>query len=186
LNRNAILVASCLLFLTACGGAGRSTSPQNTATQAPMSPPSFQANVVGPPPGERVAINVVAGQITGGVDITVPAARAATPPNAQLLGTGSVNGGGTASNTGATIRRGERLRVLVFGPGLDANTTATISGPADITISNLAPINSTSGATGISFVAEVNSSAALGARTVVLQTPEGDISTFTGGLEVIP
>jgi len=60
----------------------------------------------------------------------------------------------------------------------------SISGPVDIGISQLQSIQSTSGVPGVAFRAAVPSSAAIGARTVILQAPNGDITTFTGGLEV--
>jgi hypothetical protein len=62
----------------------------------------------------------------------------------------------------------------------------TIRGPADITVSNIVSITSTNNTPGISFVAVVGANAALGARTVVLQNTQGDVTTFTGGLEVVP
>jgi hypothetical protein len=64
--------------------------------------------------------------------------------------------------------------------------TVSLSGPADIAISNVQSIMSTTNVPGISFSAAVSSSAALGARTVILQAANNDITTFAGGLEVVP
>jgi hypothetical protein len=191
--KRTVIVVCCflLVLLAGCGGAGKSSTPPPT-TPAPTStstaPPTSSSNVVGSPPGTQVILNVAAGQAQGGVDITVPAARAATPPNAQLLGTGPVTGSISASNTGATVHPGETVRVLIFGPGLDVNTTISITGPQppDIVISGLRATSSTAGNPGITFIAEVAPTAALGARTVIFQNAQGDVSTFTGGLEVIP
>lgn len=76
--------------------------------------------------------------------------------------------------------------MILFGPGLSGNMTVTLSGPSDISVSNIQSISSTMNVPGISFSAAVSSSAALGARTVVLQSPNNDITTFAGGLEVVP
>jgi len=74
----------------------------------------------------------------------------------------------------------------LFGPGLSGSMTVSLSGPADIAISNIQSITSTTNVPGISFTAAVGSTAALGARTVVLQATNNDITTFAGGLEVVP
>jgi hypothetical protein len=78
------------------------------------------------------------------------------------------------------------MKVLLFGAGLNGNMTVSISGPGDITVANIRSITSTSGTPGVAFDATLTSSAALGARTVFLKSSNGDITTFTGGLEVIP
>lgn len=115
----------------------------------------------------------------------VPTPAGSPPENAQVLGT-STSTGGSASNTGSTIRRGETKTVLLFGPGLSASMQVSISGPADIAISNLTTIHSTTNLPGISFTATVNPDAALGARTVIMRATNDDITTFAGGLEVQP
>jgi hypothetical protein len=130
-------------------------------------------------------VTVAAGATVGGNDVTVPGPAKSPAENAQLLGTSS-GSGGSASNTGSTIHRGETKTVLLFGPGLDASMQVTITGPADIVISNIQSIQSTKNTPGIAFTAAVNSDAALGARTVILQATNDDITTFAGGLEVLP
>jgi hypothetical protein len=60
----------------------------------------------------------------------------------------------------------------------------SISGPGDIAIANEHSITATDGTPGVAFEITVPSNAALGARTVILQSPNNDITTFTGGLEV--
>ena len=102
-----------------------------------------------------------------------------------MLGTSSGEGG-SASNTGSTISRGETKTVLLFGPGLDASMQVTITGPSDIVVSNIRSIQSTTNTPGIAFSAAVSSDAALGARTVILRATNDDITTFSGGLEVLP
>ncbi len=132
------------------------------------------------------AVSVASGQNVTGIDIAVPGPANNPPPNATVLGTAGLTGSAQAFNTGATISRGTTARVLLFGPGLSGNMQVTITGPSDIATSNIQSIKATDGTPGISFVAAVNGNAALGCRTVVLQTSNGDITTFTGGLEVVP
>jgi hypothetical protein len=64
--------------------------------------------------------------------------------------------------------------------------SVSVSGPADISVSNIQDIMSTTNVPGVSFTATVDANAALGARTVVLQATNNDITTFAGGLEVVP
>ncbi len=92
--------------------------------------------------------------------------------------------GGSASNTGAAVARGTQAQVLIFGPGLDAADQISISGPNDIGISGVQTVKSTKGTPGVEFVITVPGSAAVGARTVFLTNANGQITTFTGGLEV--
>ncbi len=84
---------------------------------------------------------------------------------------------------GTIVKRGSTQTVLLFGPGLSGNMTITISGPNDITVSNPATIMSTNGTPGIKFNISIPATAAVGARTVFLQSGN-DITAFTGGLEV--
>ena len=78
------------------------------------------------------------------------------------------------------------MTVLLFGDGLAPSMQVSISGPADIGITDIRGIKSTTGTPGITFTAAVASGAAVGARTVILRATNDDITTFTGGLEVLP
>ncbi len=105
--------------------------------------------------------------------------------NALVLGVVDVTAtGGSASNTGAAVQRGTQGQVLIFGPGLNGNVQVSISGPNDIAISGIQGITSTKGTPGVEFVIAVPGSAAPGARTVYLRDASGNMTTFTGGLEV--
>jgi hypothetical protein len=130
-------------------------------------------------------VSVAAGQQVSGIAITVPAPATSPAINAQDLGVTS-GLSGEAFNTGAQIHQGDIKTILMFGPGLSANLQISVSGPNDITVSNLQTIKATDGTPGVAFQVQVAPTAALGDRTVVLQNPKQDISTFTGGLEVIP
>jgi Zn-dependent alcohol dehydrogenase len=172
------VVLILLLFLVGCGGNAASPAG-NLVTPTPITgtpPPSATANVV----------TVAAGQTVGSVDVMVVAPASTPAPNAQDLGVASMTGGGSAFNTGDIIHRGQTARVLLFGPGLNGGMQLTIRGPGDIAIADLTSITSTTNTPGISFTAIASPTAALGARTVMLKNANGDITTFTGGLEVVP
>lgn len=137
-------------------------------------------------PGAVNPVAVVAGQTLTGVDIAVACQASNPTPNAEDLGVGTSVNTTSASNTGAQIHQGTTMTVIMFGPGLSAGMTINISGPADITVSNPTNITSTDNTPGVAFTATVSPSAALGARSVILQNSQNDVTTFTGGLEVIP
>jgi hypothetical protein len=155
----------------------------------------------GGPVSTPVVVSVTAGGFAQGVNITVfnPATPTPpAPPNAELLGVQQPGTTFSLFNTGDTISRsvpGPQL-VALCGPGLSQNMTVTIAGPSsDFTVSNITGSTTlckpTSGGgsnvPGIEFDLTVNPAATLGARTVILQnSPDNDITTFTGGLEVVP
>jgi hypothetical protein len=168
-----------LTLLAAAIGCGGGASSDSGAPVAPPPPPSTGA-VTTP-----TTVTVAGGATAAGNDIVVPAPASSAAENVTVLGT-SVGNGGSASNTGSTISRGETKTVLMFGPGLSSSMQISITGPPDIVISDVRSIKSTSGTPGVAFTAAVGSDAALGARTVILRATNDDITTFTGGLEVLP
>jgi hypothetical protein len=119
------------------------------------------------------------------VNISVDSPQSSPPPNAEFLG---VNlGFGVAALTGDVVSRSQgTVTVTMYGPGLSATMSVTISGPADITIGPLTAITASDGTPGIQFPITLTGVTALGARTVVLQDTNDDITTFSGGLEVLP
>lgn len=173
-----LAVGICLL-MCACGGGGSSTSGNVT------SPPPTPTGPSGGPVSAPIVVTVGSGQTASGVNVSVVPPVASPGENAQLLGV-TTGSGGEAFNTGAAIAQGATQQVLLFGPGLSGNMTVTISGPNDIGVSNAQTIKATDGTPGVEFTAAVAPNAALGARTVILQAPNNDITTFTGGLEVVP
>lgn len=170
-----------LAVLVGCGGNAATPVSAVPASTAPGGSSGTPTPVSAPN-----TVTVSAGQTASGIDIAVSAIAGSPAPNAQDLGVAELTGRGTAANTGAVIHRGQTARVLLFGPGLSGDMQVIIRGPNDITVSDMASISSTSGTPGVSFVAAVGGNAALGARTVVMQTSKGDVTTFTGGLEVVP
>lgn len=174
-----------LAALAACGGnssGGRGSTP----------PPSGGGGGNGGAANPPVIVNVAAGQTASGVNVDVPAPAAAPAPNATLLGTAVVPPGGgsvniSLSNTGSTVRRGNSYVVALIGDGLSANMTVALSGPADINIdtASLKGFTATNGKPGLSFQVAVGSNAVLGARTILLKNTQNDITSFTGGLEVV-
>jgi hypothetical protein len=175
-----VLTFSLALLLTACGGGD--TPPGVTPPPGQPHVPPKPATVTDP----RV-VTVGAGATVGGVDIVVGPPASTTPPDAQVLGVVEMDEkGGMAFNTGGSVPRGSQRRVLLFGPGLSGDMRVTISGASDVSISNARSIQATDDTPGIAFDINVNSDAALGARTVILRDAKDDITTFSGGLEVVP
>ncbi len=78
------------------------------------------------------------------------------------------------------------MRVILFGAGLNGQMQVTIGGPNDVTVTSITPTQATDNTPGISFIATASSTAALGARTVFLKNANGDMTSFTGGFEVVP
>ena len=164
------LVPFC--FAIGCGGGSSSSSSGTGGSGGVTGGGSVSSPTV---------VTVSGGQTASGVNISLASPASTTPPNAESIGIGN-----SAANTGTTIAQGSTQTVILFGPGLSGSMQVSLTGPADITVSNVQSITSTTNVPGISFTAAVSSSAALGARTVVLQAASNDITTFAGGLEVVP
>ncbi len=139
-------------------------------------------------PSTPTVVSVSANQTTSGADIAV-VAPTGTNPNAIALGTMATGASsGSASNTGGSIAQGSTMTVLMFGSGLSSSMTISISGPSDLTVSSPVTIQSTDNPPipGVAFTLAATPSASLGARTVILQDTSNNVTTFTGGLQVIP
>ena len=150
--------------------------------QEPAGAVAIQAALLSVP----TVVTPSAGGTVSGVDIIVPSGT----PGLNALVLGAVDPSsltGTAFATGAVINRGTTKQVLIFGTGLSSTVEISISGPGDISISGAQSITSRppDSTPGVAFLATVDPNAALGARTVRLRKGN-DLSTFTGGLEVIP
>jgi hypothetical protein len=139
-------------------------------------------------PSTPTVVSVSANQTTSGAAIAV-VAPTDTNPNAIALGTMATGASsGSASNTGGSIEQGSTMTVLMFGTGLSSSMTISISGPSDLTVSSPVSIQSTDNPPipGVAFTLAATPSASLGARTVILQDTNNNVTTFTGGLQVIP
>ena len=157
-----------LLLMTACGGSSSSSSGTGGVTGGGgLNTPSI--------------ITVSAGQTTSGTNIAVASPASNPAPNAENLGVGN-----SAANTEVQVPQGSTNSVLLFGPGLSGDMTVSVTGPGDVSVSNVQGITATDGTPGIAFTAAVAGNAALGGRTVLLQNTSNDITAYSGGLEVIP
>jgi hypothetical protein len=150
-------------FLMACGGGGGKSSGGS------------------PNPANNPQTITVSGGILTGVDITALAPASNPTPNAQFLGVTPSN---QAFNVGSVIFRGDTQDVFLFGPGLDKVTSVSISG-SDLSLTNAHVISSTGGTPGIAVTVGVPPGAEPGLRTIYLTDVNNDLTTFTGGLEVI-
>jgi hypothetical protein len=136
----------------------------------------------GGPVSSPTIVSVSAGQTASGANISVPTPGSSPTPNATAVGAD----GSHAFSSGDILHQNSTATVIVAGTGLNTSMKASLSGPADITIGALQLVTFTDKSTGISFTATIASNAALGARTLVLQDMKNDITTFSGGLEVVP
>ena len=168
--------AICLVLLalsaTNCGSSGSST-------------PCLGVNCGGGSGGGNLpnpsTVNVVANAATTGVNVAVAAPASITPPNVEFLG---ADGTGNAYTTGDVVLAGSTATVLVFGTGLTSTMQIAFSGPQDIGVTVPLSITASDGTPGLQFDISVASNAALGARTLILQSTNNDVTTFAGGLEV--
>ena len=179
----ACVLLGLLALLAGCGG-GKSNNSNGGRSSNPVT--------VGGPVSSPIVVTTSAGQAASGINISVPAPAASPLENAQVMGAnplGCPSGNCFAFSTGGTISRSNpTATVIAFGTGLSGNMQISFSGPADITISNIQSVQSTDNppVPGVQFDVAVLPTAALGARTLVLQAPNNDITTFTGGLEIVP
>jgi hypothetical protein len=171
------------LGLVACGGGGGGNTtvvtppntPQNctTTTNPSTSPPTTPPQAV--PAG------------CSGINIAVPAPSGNPPANAQFLGVAAPGSTSvTLFSTGDVIHQGATSTVLVAGPGISATSTVRISGPVDITAGPPRGIRDANNnpTPGLAVDLVVSPTAVLGARTVFIISGN-DMTTFTGGLEVV-
>ena len=170
----ALTVLLPAVFWTACGGGGGGSSNSGGGGGGG----GTGGGAVNPP----VVVSVSASQTVSGINITVPAPASSPTPNATLVGADGTH----AFSSGDVLHQNSSATVIVAGTGLNTSMKASLSGPADITIGPLQSIKFTNNSTGISFTAAVAPNAALGARTLILQDAKNDITTFSGGLEVVP
>jgi hypothetical protein len=171
------LVAATLI--SACGDGG-DDSPGTITPPTSCTPSSGNAAV-----GSPTVLNV-RGDVSG-VDINVAGPSACPALNAELLGVADLGASEIfAGANGDVIRRGETKHVVLFGPGLSGSLQISVSGPNDVTVANARNIQARDGTPGVLFDIVIGPSAALGARTVILRNSGHDITTFTGGLEVLP
>jgi hypothetical protein len=136
-------------------------------------------------PGAPKPVTVTAGASASGINISVVSPQSSPTPNVGFLGVNFAHGG--ADVTGDTVSRAQgTATVTMFGPGLAGSMKVSITGPNDITVGTLTAITAQDGTPGVQFPITLSNSTVLGARTVVMQDIKNDITTFAGGLEVVP
>ena len=167
-RRLSAAVPLCVVLWLGCSNGGNNSSPGPGMGGGPVT----TAN----------SVNVSANQTASGINIAVVSAASSSGPNVVALGTDGMN----AFSTGGTVNRGGSATIIAFGAGVSNSMQISISGPKDITMGTVTSIQSTTGTPGVSFPITVGSNAALGARTLIMQSTNNDITTFTGGLEVLP
>lgn len=159
---------------TACGGGSSNNSGGGNTGGGGTGGGTVNAPVV---------VSVSGTQSPTGINIVVPAPVSSPTPNATLVGADGVH----AFSSGDVLRRNTTATVIIAGTGLNTSMKASFSGPADISIGPLQSVTFQGGkGTGVSFPATIAPNAALGARTLILQDAKNDITTFAGGLEVVP
>lgn len=198
------LVILALGLLISCGGGSSSSSPPANGGGSSGSGGNGGGSgggggngggggsgtgAVGPP----VVINVSSGMTASGVDVQVPTPASSPAPNATLLGAATVPSTGGSVNISLTnglanVHQGSLIIVAVAGDGISSNMTVTVSGPRDISVdtTSFKIITLKNGQNGMTFQATVLPSAALGARTVLLENTQQDMTAFAGGLQVVP
>ena len=168
------LILYLLLFLAACGGGSSSSSTGGGGTGSG-----------GGAPGAPVLVGVTANATTSGVNVTVTSPQSTPAPNVKFLGVNLAQGGAAA--TGDTVSRGQgTATITTFGPGLSSTMKVSITGPNDITVGTLVQVTAQDGTPGVQIPVTLTGSTALGARTLVMQNSKNDVTTFSGGLEVVP
>ena len=174
MNRAICFVLSLLFsigFLAACGSSRSSSGGGGGGG--------------GGAPGSPSLVMVRAGATASGINISVVSPQSNPTSNAKFLGVNFAQGG--AAVTGDTVSRGQgTATVTMFGPGLTAGMKVSITGPGDISVGSLTAITAQDGTPGLQFPITLTGSTALGARTVVMQDAKNDVTTFSGGLEVVP
>jgi hypothetical protein len=157
-----------LLLCVGCSGGGSSNNNITTGGGGTVTTPT--------------QINVSANQPASGINIAVASPASSPAPNVIALGTD----GQSAFSTGGTVNRSGTATIVAFGAGLSNSMQISFSGPNDITMGTVSNVTATDGTPGVSFPITVGSNAALGARTLIMQDTNHNITTFTGGLEVLP
>lgn len=177
-----ILIFCVSALLSGCGGGSKTVTPAPSSTTSNSSCATGVSAPLGSP-----SLITVSGQ-NASADINVGGPQACPTPNAQVLGIANVGASSiSATNVGVQMHRGDTKIMILFGAGLTAVTSVSVAGqPNDFVISNITHPSATDGTPGVQFNVTVSPTAALGARTVILRAANDDMTTFTGGVEVLP
>jgi len=187
-----VIITCAAALLAGCGSGGSTTSTGGSGGNT-------GGNSGGGPVSAPVVVTASAGATgAAGVDIAVVGPASSTPPNAQIIGAASTSASSIGlTNTEAKISKSGGTQVVALcGPGLSSSMSVGVGDApgvanSDFTISSITGVtcNGGTGTTsqpGLQFNITVASGAPLGNRTVFLQSTNNDVTTFTGGLEVVP
>jgi hypothetical protein len=187
-----LIVLTCAAALiTGCGSGGGTSS--STGSSGNTGGNSGGGSVSAP-----AVVTATGGGTATGVDIAVVAPASSTSPNAQVIGAAATSASSLSlTNTEARVSKAAGTQVVALcGTGLLAAMKVGVGDApgvsnSDFTITNITGVTcsgSGSGSTstpGLQFDITVASGALLGNRTVFLQSTNNDVTTFTGGLEVV-
>ncbi len=168
----ALVGISLVIFATGCGSSGGSSGSGGNGGGGNT-----------PPPTSGGTVTVTAGQETSGINIEV---RNITPS----LSLEAVGIGNTAGSVGVALKQGTTNSVLLAGSGLVSGTRYSVSqgSPADITFSQPTAADfctTTDGTPCVSLNVNVDTSAALGPRNIMVTNGNGELAVFAGGLIVV-
>jgi len=175
-----VFVAMCLSFMLACGGRGDFGGGSGGGTG------TGTGTGTGSNTGTPKLVTITGGSTFMDGDIVVDA-PAVTGANKLDMGFISVDDpNGNAYNTFTTVHQGASNSVLLIaGPGITASTQVIVTGPSPSDITLGTPTFNSGTIPALQLTISVSSTAALGARTVILKNSNNDIAAFAGGLEVI-
>ena len=180
-----VLLLLCLLIGLGCSG-GTGSGSGTDGVGEPAGGGSGGSGSGGGGLSTPNLVTVGSGESVTGINITVASPTSNPTPNVEFLSVDNTDDPAEAFVTGGVTTQGETDgTVLLFGTGMSTSMQLSFTGPDDITISNLESVESTNGLSGLTFNISVASTAALGARTLVLQDSNNDVTTFTGGVEVV-
>lgn len=197
MHRLSAVVFLSLLLLAACGGGGgnRTTPGGGGNPGGGGTPATCSSSATG-----ATAVNVTSGSTASGTNICLPSPASSPSLNAKMIGAAVPAGSGSTSitltNAPAVIRLGAlpasgQMVIALTGDGITTSgasptlqvTSVTLSGPSDITVGTPSALQSGG---GLGFRITLGGSTATGARTIYLKNAQGDITAYSGGLEILP
>jgi hypothetical protein len=134
------------------------------------------------------AVNPTPVAVSAGRTTAVPAVAVQQPKSfgSKPLSWVAVGSGNSAGATSVSVKQGVSVTLFTVGQGFQGGTFFAVSGnPSDVTVTQ--PLLSdfsqtTDGIPSANVTLNVSSSATLGARSLLVINPAGEVSVFPGGL----